>query len=162
MARPYAKDTTVETSQSEGEIRKLLRDHGATEIVVRQGVAENSVMAHLNGRWLRFDVRVPHMSEFAHDPAGRKRDQLATARAWEKEERRRWRVLLLMLKAKLEAVKDELADFDREFLGYLLLPDNSTVGDRVGGAEINRIYEEGGEPRFLEALKRPALPGPNR
>jgi hypothetical protein len=47
------------------------------------------------------------------------------------EMRRRWRSLALAIKAKLEVVASGIATFDEEFMAHLVLPDGTTVGDRV-------------------------------
>lgn len=49
------------------------------------------------------------------------------------ERRRRWRALLLVLKAKLEAVASDIVAFDVEFLPFIVMPNQhgTTVGEEV-------------------------------
>ncbi len=47
------------------------------------------------------------------------------------EERRRWRALLLVLRAKFEAVASGITTFDREFLAHLVTNEGVTVGDVI-------------------------------
>ncbi|HEV8474571.1 MAG TPA: hypothetical protein VGR82_17470, partial [Methylomirabilota bacterium] len=43
-------------------------------------------------------------------------------------DRQRWRALLLVVKAKLEAVRAGIAVFEQEFLGFIVVPDtNQTI-----------------------------------
>lgn len=50
--------------------------------------------------------------------------------AWEQACRQRWQALLLAIKAMLEAVAAGIAQFEDEFLAYLVDPTtNGTVGD---------------------------------
>ena len=74
-------------------------------------------------------------------------------RAWEQACRSRWRALLLAIKAKLEAVQCHIAEFEDEFLAYVVLPDNSTVGARLH-PQIAQAYETKQMPELL------GLPGP--
>lgn len=46
------------------------------------------------------------------------------------EHRRRWRALLLGIKAKLEYVQSGIATFDEEFLAHIVI-DDRTVFDRI-------------------------------
>jgi hypothetical protein len=60
----------------------------------------------------------------------------------EQEERTRWRSLLLVIKAKLEAVESSIATFEEEFMAQIVLPNQQTVGQWVL-PEVARIYERG-------------------
>jgi exopolysaccharide biosynthesis predicted pyruvyltransferase EpsI len=57
----------------------------------------------------------------------------------------------MRIKAKLEAVEDESASFDEEFLAYLVLPNGQTVGDTaLPGIENAYLTHE--MPKLLPAL----------
>src|SRR6476661_5485114 len=63
------------------------------------------------------------------------------------------RALLLVIKAKLEAITAGIATVDEEFLAYIVIPGTtSTVSERVG-RELARAYEVTGYTPML------ALPG---
>ena len=64
------------------------------------------------------------------------------------EERQRWRALVLVIKAKLEAVESGITTFENEFLAHIVLPDNRTVGEWLA-PQIDSAYEEGGMPKLL-------------
>lgn len=131
----YAEGTKVPVTQSKADVETLLRNHGASSIasmwdarvggrlVFRLGAGKES-------RMVRFDV-APVTS--------------GNSDAIAKEERRRWRALLLRLKAHLETVTTGEATIEQEFLGYLLLPDGQTVSEKVAG-EIASAYETGVSP----------------
>ena len=59
--------------------------------------------------------------------------------------RAKWRRLLLCIRAKLEAVDNEIESFEEAFLAQLLLPDGSTVAERALPA-IGQMYETGTLP----------------
>lgn len=80
----------------------------------------------------RFTVWLPEPSEFTRDRAGRYVFEEKRKRSLcEAEERRRWRVLLLVLKGKLAAVASGAVTLDEEFLPYIVTDSGETVGERI-------------------------------
>ena len=68
------------------------------------------------------------------------------------EVRRRWRALALSIKAKLETVESGIAEFETEFMPYMVLPNGKTVAENIL-PEIERAYSTGKMPKLLEALE---------
>ena len=60
--------------------------------------------------------------------------------------------MALIIKAKLEATETGITSFEEEFLAYMVLPDNSTVGG-VLLPQLERTYETGDMPPLLPAGK---------
>jgi hypothetical protein len=143
----------VSPEKSQAEIAATLRKYGATAFM--HGWEDNQAVIafrrnELNIRFL-LDLPAKGDPEFARTPAGRVRDQAARAVAWEAETRRRWRALALAIKAKLEAVETGITTFEDEFLAHIVLPDDSTVGDRVK-AQLEEAWRTGIAPPKLLAL----------
>jgi hypothetical protein len=67
---------------------------------------------------------------------------------------RRWRSLLLRIKAKLEAIADGMTTVEEEFLANLMLPDGSTVIEEVL-PRLAVAYETGKMPQLLPGLPAP-------
>lgn len=142
--RRYAENTTVSVENSQAELTRLLRRHGAHQIVSatddKRGAA--LVAFAIEGRQVRLEIEVPTAELFAAEanarsvaeqPRGWRSMAPAKRREWAKRqaqqaERQRWRALVLVTKAKLELVADGLSTIQREFLADLVLPDGSTVG----------------------------------
>jgi hypothetical protein len=125
----YAQDTHVSIIVSKGEIERMIRKYGAGQLYSMED-AENGRMligftAH--GRMVRFEIIVPKPEEFAVSPAGRARLEGVRIQLAEKELRRRWRALLLVIKAKLEAVSSAIAIFEQEFFGYIVMPGGDSL-----------------------------------
>lgn len=122
---------------------------------------EAVVAFRAQGRHVRFTIPLParDAEEFTHyrHSSGRMlpRSDTAAEEAYDQAVRQRWRALALVVKAKLEAVAAGIAEFEDEFLAYVVLPDERTVGEWVR-PQVARVYELGGMPDRL------ALPEPKR
>lgn len=148
----YAEGTKVSPERSQAEISELLRRYGAKSFV--SGYEENRAMIAFKAheRTIRFVLELPEPGEdeFRFTPTRQRRNDTAAKAAYEGEIRRRWRALALAIKAKLEAVETGIASFEDEFLAYTVLPDNTTVGQRVAG-EIEAAWSSGqAPPRLLQ------------
>lgn len=123
----YAKGTTVPVESSKAEIEALLRKHGAAQIgtLWDSDAHTGQVMCNLKGYPLRWQVRIPEgWKPKRKGDTGRLPDEHKGVVA---EERRRWRVLLLVIKAKLEAIEDGDFSIESQFLADLVLPGGKTV-----------------------------------
>jgi hypothetical protein len=146
----YAENTSVPVEKSRAEIEKLLARHKCQKFLAgvdhEQHVAMVQFQAH--NRIIKFELQLPNPA----DPKFKKiknsylqRSAAGVAKAVEQEERTRWRALLLVIKAKLEAVESGIATFEDEFLAHVLLPNQQTVGEYVGPM-VAQIYETGRMP----------------
>ena len=134
--RRYAEGTSVEVSRSRAAIEQLVVRHGATSFMSAFDKNRYVVIFELQRRRIRFDIAAPSTKEYQ------------TTSKWAAEERRRWRALLLILKAKLELVQSGDADLDAEFLSYMVLPNGATVGSKVL-PDLDRVISEGTLPPLL-------------
>lgn len=132
----YAEKTTVPVSKSRMEIEDLIRKHGAGQFV--SGYSGNRVMIGFAAynRQVRFMVDIP---------AGK------TQKDTEQLERQRWRALLLVIKAKFEAIDSGVSCFDDEFLAHIVLPDGKTCGDYMV-PRLDAVYETGQMHALLPIL----------
>lgn len=155
----YAEKTTTQVTTSQDEIRRTLKRYGASKTLFYHDdeTGDGVVQFEMRGRMIRFMVDVPALETFRTDRNGYRRSPEDMKKARDQEERRRWRVLLLLLKGKLEVVADEAVPFDQEFLGNIVLRDRQTVGHHLI-PRIQRAYAEDTMPDMLEDL----LPAPDR
>lgn len=116
--RGYAHGTQVPVDRTRGEIDKLLTKHGASGFMYGTTNGQALVAFEMRDRRLRFIVPMP-----VHNKSRSNEREVAA------ETRRRWRALLLVLKAKLEAVASEIITFDEEFLAHIVVHGSQTVGD---------------------------------
>lgn len=134
----YAEGTKVPVARSRAEIQRLIERYGATEFAF--GVTQERTMFQftMKGYRARFEVPLP------------KKDRYESDAKFEQRTRQRWRAMVLVLKAKLESVENNIERFDEAFMPYLVLPDSSTVGDRVL-PDIQQALEGGELPPLLPA-----------
>jgi hypothetical protein len=123
----YAERTRVPVAQSRTEIEHVLERYGADAFGYGWDDTRAVVSFRAQGRYVRFAIEIPPSPQ---------------------EERQRWRALLLVIKAKLEAVESGVTTFEEEFLAHVVLPDNQTVGDWLL-PQVELAYENGGMPKLL-------------
>ncbi len=146
----YAEGTTVSPEKSRMEIEQTLSRYGATAFAYMNSENGSAVMFQVNGRSIKI-VIAQSKCPFA---VGQWRSRRGFAKerdvaAWiEQDKRRRWRALLLVIKAKLEAVESKIATFDDEFLAYVVMPNGQTMGEWMA-PQINSAIEAGQMPKLL-------------
>jgi hypothetical protein len=129
--RLFAQTTRVPVAHSRAEIERLLDRHKAKQYgtAVDYDLRMAKVQFRLHERIVRFVITLP-------DPEKLKGERLAQA------ERQRWRALLLVIKAKLESVENNIATFEEEFLAHIVLPNDKTVADYVV-PQVAAMYQAG-------------------
>lgn len=146
--RRYAEGTEVAPEKSRAEIERLVLGRGATDYGYLCGGDEEAVLFRLRGRWLRFTVRRPVERELERTRAGSWRTDAQIRVAISAEYRRRWRALLLVLKAEFEAVDSEVVSFEHVFLAQTVLANGRTVGEWSEGA-LPELAAGRGQPKLL-------------
>lgn len=150
MAR-YAQKTTVDVSRSRVELERVLSRYGCTQFVSGSDVDGRALIGFaVHERQVRLSIAAPKPAEFQTTPAGRRRRPNAVAQCMTDEVRRRWRSLILVLKAKFEAVESGISTFDDEFMAHIALPNGTTVGQFMR-PQIAESYASGKMPALLPA-----------
>ncbi len=149
----YASNTSVTSDRSRAEIEHVLVRYGATRFMYGWESNAAIIAFEASGRRVKFVLPMPDKADkrFALTPAGRhRRDPSAALLAWEQATRQRWRALLLVIKAKLEAVASGISTFESEFLAHIVLPNGETVGEWTE-PQIADAYKTGKMPPLLAA-----------
>ena len=146
----YASGTKVSANRSREEIEKLLLRFGAGQFGYLTDT--DAGMAHIMFvyRKMRFRVSVtlPARAEFKLTQSGREKKDTQVVADLEKETRRRWRSLTLLVKAKLVAVQDDVASFEEEFLPYLLWGNGQTTAEHMR-PKLAEMAASGVTPKLL-------------
>jgi hypothetical protein len=138
---PYADRTEVPASKSRLEIERLLQKYGADSFGFGwDGPARmQAISFRRGGRWYKIHVTLP-------DPA------TLSAAKYSQEERRQWRVLLLVLKAMLEYQEVTGSPFEKMFMPYAQLPNGQTASDWIEPL-VKQAYVDGKMPKQLPWLE---------
>lgn len=150
-AQRYATRTDVAVEDSRADIEELLRDYGATEYVSGWGDGRAFLAFCLCGRSVRMPIPMPTLASCSKTPAGKRRGAEQARRAYDQALRARWRAVLLVVKAKLEACAVGISTIEREFLWDLAVQREgrtTTVGELLA-RDLNRVLTDGATPRLL-------------
>ena len=137
----YAARTGVSTAKSRAEIETMLQRAGAKSFAIGWDAKGASIVFELHKRRVKLVLPLPLPDEkrFHVDARGRPRAHSSAGREWDFACRARWRALVLIIKAKLEAVASGVSVFESEFMAHILMPDGKTVAEIVSPA-IERSY----------------------
>ena len=118
----FAARTKAPVEKTKVEIERLVRRYGAKGFVAGwQGdAARIEFLAH--DRRIRFSVLVPEQPQAA---------------------RQKRRALLLLVKAKLEAVDARIATFEEAFVGDIVMPDTGKTVWEMAREPIKLAYDTG-------------------
>lgn len=131
---PFAETTKVPVAQTKAEIERLIEKRkGSAFGILQQGDAAMVVFG-LQERHIRFTLHFP-------------------ADATDQRKRSLWRALLLVIKAKLEAVDAGIETLEEAFLAQVVMPDGQTVAEHT----LPRIAES-----YRDRSSVPLLPAPKR
>jgi hypothetical protein len=146
----YAKTTKVSTDQSEMQIKIMLRKHGALQIAFVEDEVRLGIQFVMNDRHIRFIVPFPKADDedICFTETGKPRTQAQIKAALEQSMRQRYRLLFIIVKAKLEAVQTKVVSFEEEFLAHTVMADGATVGDYII-PKVTLMYETGTMPPLL-------------
>ena len=149
----YASQTSVSSEKSRAEIETTLTRYGATGFMYGWADQNAVVMFQMAERRVNFLLPLPDRQAFKKTPAGQRTrgidGQLA---AFDQAVRQRWRALLLVIKAKLEAVESQITEFEDEFMAHIVMPDGRTVSEHVRPS-IATAYKTGKVPPLLADLR---------
>jgi hypothetical protein len=127
----FAAKTKFPVDQTRNEIEKTLARYGADRFAYFSEPNRAIIVFEAHERRIKFDLPLP---EGKPDAVGQ-------------EQRRRWRALLLCIKAKLESVESKIETFEEAFLAHVVMPDGLTVGQHAA-PRIAAVYK-GGEMQGL-------------
>lgn len=159
MVQRYAKDTSVPVSRSESQLKELLRRYGADAIMTYEERSARiaAVAFRVRGRNVRLTLPLPDPAakELTHrrTPNGflRPRPKAEALARWEQACRSRWRLLVLLVQAKLEAIEAQVSTFEREFLADIMLPSGETFSEAVAQGKADQLLgpADGSVPLLL-------------
>lgn len=134
--RKFAEGTEVPVARSKAEIEAMLNKYGATRFAYMGSATHAVIVFEIVEIRVRFDLPLPAPDE----------------RNAEKETRRRWRALALVIKAKLEMVNSGIVSLEDEFLSHAVMPNGERMGEWAK-PQLAIAYRNNAMPPLLEAPK---------
>lgn len=129
MSTKFAARTRVPIEKTRMEIERLAKRYGAAGFASGWQGSTARIQFVAQNRHIRFTVAVPEQEQAA---------------------RQKWRALLLLVKAKLEAVDAKIATFEEAFVGDIVMPDGRTVWETTR-EPIKIAYSTGKPVALLDA-----------
>jgi len=153
MSGRYAKTTEVAVDKTRSEIEAVLRKYGADAFGYTVDGRSAKIAFRMANRHFRFALQLPdpQRTDFLTYKQGSStflRAKGVAEKMWEQECRSLWRALLLVIRAKLEAVAVGITTLEDEFMAAMVLSDGSTVGESLR-PQIDEHYRLGGPPRLM-------------
>lgn len=149
----YAEGTTVAPERSQMEIAGLIRRYGAGSFATGWDGPSAIVEFIAHERRIRFVLDLPaDWHDYVLTPKKVRRTEAGARQAMEAEVRRRWRALMLAIKAKLEVVETGISTFEAEFMPHTVLPDGRTVAEHML-PRIEQAIAQGRMPSTLLAIE---------
>lgn len=148
-AQRFAHGTKVPVEQTKAEIERIVTKYGADAFAVMRDGPVQMIAFRIHNLNVRFTVPMPKPKE-VYDASRYALTERQLDEAVVKETRRRWRALLLSIKAKLEMVESGLACFEEEFLANVVTGSGETIGEALV-PQLDAIQKGKGVP---------LLPGP--
>lgn len=157
----YAATTEISPDKTRGEIERTLARYGADQFAYGWSGTDAMIGFRMHGRQIRYRLTLParDAEEIVVTPSGKwERSPAEQKVIYERIIRQRWRALLLVVKAKLEAVDAGIVSFEEEFLGATMLPDGQTVA-QWAEPQLEEAYASGQMPPMLPGIgNQRALP----
>ena len=155
---PYAQDTSVTVDRSKNEIERIVTKYGASQFTTGwdQARGKAAIQFDMKNRRIRFVLDMPKPGDYATYERGgaygtthtRERTEREQLRKADQEMRRRWRSLLLVVKAKLEAVETGISEFEEEFLAHIVTASGQTIGEMIL-PKLDKVASSGKLPPLL-------------
>lgn len=145
----FADGTEVPVERSRAELEALLQRHKATATAVFTSRDQAAVCFEMHERRVMFRLRLPDPAsqEFTHGRINQTKalhrlSDAAAQKRWEGACRRKWRALVLAIKAKLVSVEEGIETFEEAFMAHVVMPDGSTVADNVAPRIANAYRDQ--------------------
>src|SRR5262245_13276700 len=114
MTNRYAATTSVSVERTRAEIERMLVRYGAQAFQYGWEEDRAAIAFKLHERYVRILLPMPDRAGFGHTETGKRRTETAAQAAYDQAVRQRWRALLLIIKAKLEAIAGGITTLERE------------------------------------------------
>ncbi len=127
----YAKETIIEPEQTRNDIEKLLFRYGADTFGYGRMGTTSIISFRFHSLVIKLTVEEPLLESFFKDSSDRKRSPEKQKLAWKQAIRSRWRLLLLVIKGRLEMITVGMSSFEEQFMADIVMPNEQRLSDWV-------------------------------
>ena len=149
----YAENSRVPVDRSKAEIERLVMRYGADQFV--RGSSLNpraeAVAFKIHGWNIKLEIPMPDPEDkrYKLTPTGKARTEEIWHAEYEKEIRRRWRALVLLVKAQLEAIELGIITLEEAFFANIVVPGGQRLIEAVK-PKLDQAYKSGQARNLLE------------
>lgn len=140
----YADGTKVPVKTSRDEIENMVAKHGGDQILVGAIDGKSIVQFRARNRYIRLTIyaATERDRKVGYTPTGQERTGKSLATALDQENRRRWRSMALLVKAKFTAIDDGIVSFEDEWLAETVMANGQTVKEQIQ-PQLAASYDSG-------------------
>jgi len=157
MSKRYASNTEVPSDRSRLDIERVLMNHGARGFGYETDTGRVMITFRVLNEIgalvaVQISLTMPCQDdeEFTKTPTGKNRSENQAYAAYEQACRSSWRQLLLIIRAKMEAVAAGISTIEREFMPDIVIGKGGrTLGQWM--EENQKAIEAGGKIPLLPA-----------
>lgn len=156
----FAEGTDVSVERTRMELERMLVSYKARATAVFNSETEAAICFEMHERRVMFRLKMPNPKsrEFTHKKVNQSNSAAPVSQSvaesrYRQACQRKWRALLLAIKAKLVSVDEGIETFEDAFMAHVVMPDGQTIAEHVR-PRIASAYKEG--------KMQPLLPGPKK
>lgn len=124
-------------------MERILTKYGADQFSSGWTGDKAVVMFRIKSRYIRIDMPLA-VKGVTRD----RRNYVYSENQAAQENRRRWRAMVLYIKAKLESVESGIVSVEQAFMAHIMLPNRQTVSEFLQ-PQIESAYKNGEMPKAL-------------
>jgi hypothetical protein len=113
------------------DLRTVTKRYGVTEFGVFDSEASAGVAFTFKGFRIKIALPLPSPDEFRRNSTGAMMGAVQAKEVYQRVIRQRWRALVLVVTAKLEAVESGIETVEQAFMPYLVMSNGQTMGEMV-------------------------------
>jgi hypothetical protein len=125
----FAKNTKIDVSKSQNEIKDLLVTYNISKFAF--DLNDNSIFFEIEQKPIKIHVPLPEVESFRYTPTGQKRNDSQIKQLYEQDLRARWRLMKSYIKMSLELVRLNVISIEQAFLGNYLLSNGNTISQEI-------------------------------
>lgn len=125
----YAEKTTVPVGKTQEDLKRMIEKHGGDSFMAGslRATGEVGVIFDAFNRRFRILLKMESEEKLKVDGRGSIRSEESFKRAKAQAERSAWRLIYLIVKARIECIEAGCETFEQAFLPYMLIPDTGKV-----------------------------------